>query len=193
MPIGIKSLIEKSTPACACPVEMANTLVAGGRFDAGGITDDDTEEGGESNDDDETDKDWCNIYDEEIEVDRAILDKASTITPSDEVPAMPCVESASPGGADFKRRGHRTKNADKVVPFNACVARPVGKKEMLDNPKASAAMKAEKQSGINSSQRRYGLSTLFVSAKTLSRRLKPRVLRFISHPWRASVLRRTPS
>ena len=46
MPIGIKSLIEKSTPACACPVEMANTLTADGRFDAGGITDADTEEGG---------------------------------------------------------------------------------------------------------------------------------------------------
>ena len=40
----------------------------------------------------------------------------------------------------FKRRDQA---AHRNLPFNACVARPVGRKEMLSNPKAKAAMGAE--------------------------------------------------
>merc|ERR1712026_499005 len=39
--------------------------------------------------------------------------------------------------------GHRDKIPDCPYPFSACVARPVGRKEIAQEPKAQAAVKAE--------------------------------------------------
>eukprot|EP00972_Heterocapsa_arctica_P051261 7538548-Heterocapsa_arctica.AAC.1 len=40
----------------------------------------------------------------------------------------------------FVEHSHRDKLADKMYPFNACVARPVGKAEIASNPNAKAAL-----------------------------------------------------
>ena len=80
--------------------------------------------------------------DNELEIENSIC-AAARETPSkedNEIPAMPCV-------ANYKGEPHRPK----IVPFNshnwtvlrACVARPVGRKEVLESPPARAAMKAE--------------------------------------------------
>ena len=53
--------------------------------------------------------------------------------PSDCIPKMPC--------APASRQGHRSKTPPCL--YNACVARPVGNKEVQANPKAKAAMDAE--------------------------------------------------
>ena len=78
----------------------------------------------------------------ELEVENSICAAAreSLQKRDDEVPAMPCV-------ANYKGEPHRPK----IVPFNshswtvvnACVARPVSKKELLQSPPAQASMKAE--------------------------------------------------
>ena len=56
------------------------------------------------------------------------------------MPAMPCV-------ADYKGEPHRPKTAPlkshSWATINACVARPVSRKEILQSPPALASMKAE--------------------------------------------------
>ena len=52
------------------------------------------------------------------------------------IPAMPTVPS---GQVDVGYGEHRDKVAPRWFPFNACVARPVGKKERLATPAAQAA------------------------------------------------------
>ena len=60
---------------------------------------------------------------------------------------MPCItgeaDKAKKGGGSTTTTRHREKIGRKIVPFSACVARPVGRKDMTANPKASAAMQAE--------------------------------------------------
>ena len=46
-----------------------------------------------------------------------------------------------PGGSDARHRGHYTEGS--LFPFNACVARPVGKKELESTAKAREAVKKE--------------------------------------------------
>ena len=55
--------------------------------------------------------------------------------PSDMLPKMPCTKR--------RRQKHRPKTHQPR--YNACVARPVSKKEVNDNPKAKAAQQAEWQ------------------------------------------------
>ena len=57
------------------------------------------------------------------------------------IPAMPCHRSR--GFPDEPDPPHRAKIADRVFPFNALVARPVGKQEIAKTPKADLAMKSE--------------------------------------------------
>ena len=58
----------------------------------------------------------------------------------DHVPSMPCV-------TDYKGEPHRPKtvpyNSHSWITLNACVARPVSRKELLQSPPARASMKAE--------------------------------------------------
>ena len=53
------------------------------------------------------------------------------------VPAMPVYPESYP------REPHRVKNGGRIFPFNAAVARPVGKAEIARTPAAQAAMKKE--------------------------------------------------
>ena len=52
--------------------------------------------------------------------------------------AVPCTPTSKAGQSE-----HRYKIPDFEVPFNACVARPVGKKEIAQQPKAQAALDKE--------------------------------------------------
>ena len=65
----------------------------------------------------------------------------------DLVPAMPTVNTllTNAHDTDFVKviDNHRVKVAPRRFPFNALVARPVGKKEIESNPKAKAAMDKE--------------------------------------------------
>jgi len=67
------------------------------------------------------------------EDDNPILDYAAV--PCTAVPCMPTSKD--------RRFEHRFKIPDFEVPFNACVARPVGKKEIAQQPKAQAALDKE--------------------------------------------------
>ena len=83
----------------------------------------------------------------------------------DHIPAMPC-------GANYEGEPHRPK----IVPFNshiwitmnACVARPVSRKDILQSPPAQASMKAEYRFGIQCS----GMKTKSASGLTLPARPK---------------------
>ena len=57
-----------------------------------------------------------------------------------DAPAMP---ARMIGGSRRGRERHRPKNAPRLFPFNAMVARPVGKNEIAQKAKAKAAMDAE--------------------------------------------------
>ena len=66
--------------------------------------------------------------------------QASTRKGDVHIPAMPCV-------ANYKGEPHRLKtvpfNSHSRITMNACVARPVSRKELLQSPPAQASMKAE--------------------------------------------------
>ena len=59
----------------------------------------------------------------------------------DLIPAMPCQRNSC--FLDEREPPHWAKIADRVFPFNALVARPVGKQEIAKTPKVVLAMKSE--------------------------------------------------
>ena len=65
------------------------------------------------------------------------LVRACAACRQDDIPAMPVVDSLSSISV------HRDKNAPRFLPFNALVARSVGKAEIRRTPEAQAALKKE--------------------------------------------------
>ena len=66
---------------------------------------------------------------------------------SKRAPAMPVLPEAHAEDEHMfglaYRNDHRTKNVLRRCPFNACIARPVGRREIEAKPKAQLAMKEE--------------------------------------------------
>ena len=69
--------------------------------------------------------------------DDTCLVRACVASQYEGIPAMPVVDSVS------SVRAHRDKNAPRLLPFNALVARSVGKAEIRRSPEAQAALKKE--------------------------------------------------